>query len=112
MRLTVRTSGGLIGLNRLIEIVDDAGTVSEHGSTRPLELSDKEVQQLATAVRQVVAGGWVDRAPAQDAVDGGLSEIEIVADGTRTTLMLPAGSTASDEVWNLLDLVDEVCDIT
>lgn len=106
--MTARTTGGLIGLDRLVEIEDGFGTVSEHGRTRHLALTREQVQRLAAAARRVVAGGWVEDSPAEDVVDGGLSEIQIVDGASLVTLVLQAGSAAPDEVWDLLDLVDEV----
>ncbi len=106
--MIARTTGGLIGLDRRVEIEDGFGTVSERGRTRPLVLTREQVHRMDAAARRVVAAKLGGDSPAEDAVDGGLSEIEIVDGASLVTLVLQAGSAAPDEVWDLLDLVDEV----
>jgi hypothetical protein len=108
VKLIVRTRGGLLGFDRQVELDGRTGTVREQGRSRPLELAAEQAERLADAARRIEPG-IVDSSGAQDAVDGGVSEIEVLDGSRRTLLTLPAGATAPDAVWELLDLVDAAC---
>lgn len=108
----MHTRGGLFGLDRVVELeVDEGvGTASELGRQWPLTLDDDQAGRLSAAAEHLIGTPVVDTGGSQGAVDAGVSEIRIDDRGRRTSLLVPTGAEAPDEVWALLEVVEEVCE--
>ena len=110
VKVSVHVTGGALGLDRLVEVVDGVATVSEKGEARTTILAPEQVARLDTAADRLAQASPAAIAPLPDVADAGQSEIAITDGETNTSLVVPAGADAPDEVWDLLEVVDEVCE--
>lgn len=111
LRISVRTSGGALGLQRLVEVADGQVTVSEKGAERTTTLAPEQVSRLEAVAGQVAAVSSTSLGDTwPDVADAGGSEIAITDGEKETSLRVAAGSDAPSEVWDLLELVEELCE--
>ncbi len=99
----------MLGLDRVVHVDDTELTVVEDGSrTRTMRLSHAKAQcltEIATRVAQMADSPTGP--PDPDAVDCGVTEIAIREGALELRVQVPSGGSAPDEVWDLLDLVEQ-----
>jgi hypothetical protein len=105
MQITISIVGGVMGDDRVTSIRGDRLVVTDHGETRiDRRLAGGEVDQLERLANKV-AGVTIPERAHLEAVDGGITTIEIAADKTKR-IELWAGEDAPKSVWALLDAID------
>lgn len=104
----MHTRGGVLGLDRLVEVENGTGTVSEEGAARDVALDAAQVDRLERAAERLAKAPAVPIGDAPDAVDAGWSEIDIVDAGASRSLRIPAGADAPQDVWEILEVVEAI----
>lgn len=104
----MHTCGGVLGLDRVVEVENGTGTVSEEGAARDVALDAGQVDRLERAAERLAKAPKVAIGDAPDAVDSGWSDIDIEDAGESRSLRIPAGADAPDDVWEILDVVEAI----
>lgn len=108
MRVTVHIVGGIFNDDRVLALVDDQLTVTDHGKTHSHRGLAPRALDRVWKLAHEVAGLPVPHGTGSDAVDGGTTTIEIAA-RKPTRIVLAAGDDAPKPVWELLDSVESLC---
>ena len=105
MHVTVRVRGGVMGDDRATSIRGDQLIVTDHGKVRAnRRLAPGDASQVERLANEV-AGLTISEQVHQNAVDGGITTVEIAANKTNR-IELWAGDDAPEQVWALLDAVE------
>jgi hypothetical protein len=110
VKVSVRTRGGLIGVDRQVQIDDARVTLIEGGRRQEGRLDKSRADRLADLAGRVAQLPPKSVGPAPEAVDAGHTEIEIADADLKYHIELPAGVDAPEEIWDLLDAVDAACE--
>lgn len=107
MMISVRTRGGVFGVDRTVDVRDGLVTVTEHGKTREVgRLDPARVAQLTELADRVARLEDPVQQPAPEAVDAASTAIKIDNGERQRAVQLQSGVDAPNEVWELLDAVE------
>jgi hypothetical protein len=105
VQITVSILGGMMDDDRVTSVRGDQLTVKDHGKIRGnRRLAPSDVDRLERLANEV-AGVTMYEPVHEEAVDGGITTIEIAGDKTKR-IELWAGEDAPDPVWALLSAID------
>lgn len=104
----MRTVGGVLGLDRQVEVRGRELTVRGAGTPVTRSLEEQEARRLSDAAARLLALPDVPLQGPADVADSGWTELRVVLDGTTRTLRVPVAADAPDEVWDLLGAVDDL----
>jgi hypothetical protein len=109
VEVSVHIKGGVLGLDRVVRIDDTNVTVVEDGSkTRQARIPREDAQRLADiATRAARVAESRYRSSDPDAADASVTVIEIRDGGVQRHVHLSSGVPAPDEIWDLLDAVEQ-----
>lgn len=113
MEISIQQRGGVLGLDRTVEVKEGVVTVTEHGVRKDRRrLTPTLAQRLKELAARVLREGTevhvYTGVPVSDQLR---TRIEILDQGERRTLDLKSGDEAPDEVWELLGTVSEASEI-
>jgi hypothetical protein len=106
VQITVSILGGMMDDDRVTSVRGDRLTVKDHGKIRiDRRLVPGDVHRLERLANEVVGVTMYERRVHPEAVDGGITTIEIVAHKTKR-IELWAGEDAPEPVWALLNTIE------
>ena len=112
MKISLRQQGGLLGLDREVEVDGDVVKIIDKGDVRYAPRLDpaqrEQVERLAARVAEVSdkvipLGGDLPS-------DAMATDIAIEDGGRRSRLAVTSGDSAPDEVWELIGVLGAVSD--